>query len=126
MTKSSAPYIVPEAVTAEATSVLSEIPASEPSAPTFPSSARDFEKEPLTPEEERTIAFAQTTVAYTALFNACKRLITRARSANKLKHNYYVCAADLEGVAAEMDGEIAGLLEKALGAESPTPDEVKP
>ncbi len=115
-TKSNIPYIAPETVSAEATSVLSDIPASEPVilvAPTVPESSAP--EAPLTPEQERTLAFAKMVVAYNSLFGACRKLICRARPANRLKHNYFVCAADLEAVASEMDGEIAGLLDKAMG-----------
>ncbi len=113
--KSSIPYIVPEAVSAEATSVLADIPASEPVILVAPAPEAPASPDPLTPEQERTLAFAKMVVAYNSLFAACKRLISRARPANRLKHNYFVCAADLEAIASEMDGEIAGLLDKAMG-----------
>ncbi len=113
-TKSSIPYIAPEGVVSAPSSILSDIPASEPVAPIAPPT-----EESLTLEQERTVVFAKMVVAYNALFGACKTLIARARPANKLKHNYFVCATDLEGVALEMDGEIAQILDKVLEAKEP-------
>ncbi len=110
-TKHSTPYIVPEAVSAEATSVLSEIPP-----PKDQPLTRDFEANPLTPDEEKTLQLAQLVVAYRDLYAACERLINRARPANKLKHNYFVCADDLMAVFGNMDGRLAALMDGKVDA----------
>lgn len=110
-TKHQTPYIAPEGVISAPESLLADIPAAPESPVAAPS-------DPLTPAQQQTIVYAKVILAYGSLFAACRKMIARARPANKLKHNYFVCAADLEGVALEMDGEIAQILDKSLAAKA--------
>lgn len=129
MTRSSIPYVVPESAPQSAAPSAPETsfaPDSKPlfvidslgsgAAPAAPEPSA--ESAPLTPDQQKAQALANLYLAYVNLFNACSTLVRRARPANKLKHNYFVCAKDLEDVVLNMDGKIAG----ALGA-AQTPDE---
>jgi hypothetical protein len=137
-TKSQSPYIAPEGVSSDHSAALSEIPPPKDSSlngakPLFviddlsssktPASAPPAESPPdveLTDAQKQSQALANLYVAYTELYAACQTLIRRARPANKLKHNYFVCAEDLENVVLNMDGRIANALSQTPTQEDKT------